>query len=107
MDNDGPGRWQYSTCPALRTPPYPAHHRQALSKLSSAKVFQTIWLGGHLTSPHLRVQEAGNAQLSLSEAEGEAVVGEDVGRVETFIVQEVRSKVMDDRAECEAVPEGS
>ena len=65
-------------------------------------------LSGLVTSwPHLRVQEAGNTQLSLSQAEGQAVVGEDVGRVEALIVQEVRTEVMDDGAECEAVPEGS
>ena len=65
-------------------------------------------LSGFVTSwPHLRVQEAGNTQLSLSQAEGQAVVGEDVGRVEALIVQEMRPEVMDDGAECEAVPEGS
>ena len=71
--------------------------------------FPRDFLGTFLFSPsaHLRVQEAGNTQLSLSQAEGQAVVGEDVGRVEALIVQEMRPEVMDDGAECEAVPEGS
>ena len=108
--NIRPGRLQYWTCPALRTPPYPANHREAYprQKFFLGNFFLLNNMYGLVTSwPHLRVQEAGNTQLSLSQAEGQAVVGEDVGRVEALIVQEVRTEVMDDGAECEAVPEGS
>ena len=45
--------------------------------------------------------------MSLSQTEGQPVVDEDVSRVKTLIVHQVRSEVMDDGAESEAVPEGS
>ena len=54
----------------------------------------------------LRVQEAGNTQLCLSQTEGQAVVVQHVRRLEALVVQEVRPEVVDDGTESQAVPEG-
>ena len=61
---------------------------------------------GDTSQTHLGVQQTGNTELSLGKTEGEAVVLQNVLGVEAVVVNELRSKVVEDGTEGEAGPEG-
>jgi len=53
-----------------------------------------------------RIEEGGDVEGFLGQAEGVCVVLPDVGRVQRVVVEEVGPEVVDDGVEGQAVPEG-